>query len=119
MLALAVTTKARFAGLPGVAAMVEFLPGYEATGWLGVGAPSATAVAIVDKLNAETNAVLADPLIRTRLLDMGIEPMSMTAGAFSKFIAAETTKWQGWSSSRASSGSDRRLPAVRSLSLPK
>jgi hypothetical protein len=47
MLALAVTTKARFAGLPGVAAMDEFLPGYEATGWLGVGAPSATAVAIV------------------------------------------------------------------------
>ena len=93
MRALAVTTKKRFAGLPSVPAMDEFLPGYEASGWLGVGAPRATHAAIIDKFNAGTNAVLADPNVRTRLLGMGIEPTPMTAAEFAKFIAAETNKW--------------------------
>jgi tripartite-type tricarboxylate transporter receptor subunit TctC len=93
MRAIAITTKKRFTRLPGVPAMDEFLPGYEATGWLGFGAPGATVTATVDKLNAGTNAVLADPQIRTRLVGMGIEPTPMTATEFGNFIAAETAKW--------------------------
>ncbi|HEY7299833.1 MAG TPA: tripartite tricarboxylate transporter substrate-binding protein [Xanthobacteraceae bacterium] len=93
MRALAVTSKKRFAGLPDVAPMDEFLPGYEATGWLGIGAPSATAAAIVDQLNAAANAVLADPEMTARLLGMGIETTPMTAAEFGTFIADDTQKW--------------------------
>lgn len=91
--ALAVTTAKRFAPLPDLPAMAEFLPGYEATGWLGIGAPRNTAVAIVEKLNRQINAVLAEPAIVARLGTMGIEPTPMTAPEFGKFIAAETRKW--------------------------
>lgn len=91
--ALAVTTAKRFAQLPDLPAMAEFLPGYEATGWLGIGAPRNTADDIVAKLNSEINAVLAEPEILARLGTMGIEPKPMTASEFGKFIAAETGKW--------------------------
>jgi tripartite-type tricarboxylate transporter receptor subunit TctC len=93
MHALAVTTAKRFAQLPDIPAMDEFLPGYEASGWLGVGAPKDIDPKIVEKLNAETNAVLADPEMKARLLGMGIEPTPMSAAEFGKFIAAETDKW--------------------------
>ena len=93
MRALAVTSKKRFARLPDVPPLDEFLPGYEATGWLGIGAPRATAAAIVDKLNVQTNAVLADPQMSTRLLGMGIEALPTNAAEFGQFIADETAKW--------------------------
>ena len=91
--ALALTTAKRFAQLPDIPTMGEFLPGYEASGWLGIGAPRTTATEIVEKLNTETNAVLADSDLRTRLLGMGIEPAPMPAAAFGTFVAAETEKW--------------------------
>ena len=93
MRALAVTTAKRFAQLPELPAIAEFLPGYEATGWLGIGAPKRTAAGIVERLNSEINAALADPAIAARLGTMGIEPTPMTPADFGKFIAAETDKW--------------------------
>jgi tripartite-type tricarboxylate transporter receptor subunit TctC len=91
--ALAVTTAKRSDLLPSVPSMSEFVPGYEASGWFGIGAPRGTAAAIVDKLSGGINAVIADPGIRVRLAAMGIEPMSMAPGQFAKFIAVETDKW--------------------------
>ena len=69
------------------------MPGYEATGWLGIGAPKRTAAGIIEKLNGEINAALADPAITARLGTMGIEPTPNTSVEFGKFIAAETDKW--------------------------
>jgi len=71
----------------------EFVPGYEASTWYGVGAPKKTATEIVEKLNREINAALGDPKLRARLADLGAEPMSMTPAEFEKFIAVETDKW--------------------------
>jgi tripartite-type tricarboxylate transporter receptor subunit TctC len=79
--------------LPDIPAMAEFVPGYEASSWYGVGAPKATPAEIVDKLNREFNAGLADPKIKARLADLGGVPMPMTRPDFGKFIAAETEKW--------------------------
>ena len=93
MRALAVTIAKRFAQLPDLPAMNEFLPGYEASGWLGIGAPKDIDRKIVEMLNVETNAVLTDSEMKARLLGMGIEPTPMSAGEFGKFIAAETDKW--------------------------
>jgi tripartite-type tricarboxylate transporter receptor subunit TctC len=93
MRALAVTTAGRFARLPDIPAMAEFLPGYEASGWLGIGAPKSTAAEIVGKLNDEVNAAVADPDIKMRLIGMGIEPTPMTPDEFGNFVAAETEKW--------------------------
>ena len=91
--ALAVTATARQATLPEVPTVAEFIPGYEASGWYGIGAPKGTAVEIIAKLNAAINADLADPSIRSRLADMGAVPMAMTPAEFGKFIADETEKW--------------------------
>lgn len=91
--ALALTTASRVAALPDVPVMGEFLPGYEASGWLGIGAPKGTAAEIVAKLNGEINAIIADAEMKTHLLAMGIEPTPMTTAALGTFIAAETEKW--------------------------
>lgn len=93
MRALAVTTTKRIARLPDLPAIAEDLPGYEATGWLGIGAPRNTPGGIVERLNGEINAALADPAIAARLAVMGIQPTPMTPADFGKFIAAETDKW--------------------------
>lgn len=93
MRALAITTKKRYKEMPDIPAMDEFLPGYEASGWLGIGAPKDTPHDIIGKLNNETNAVLADPIMETRLLGMGIEPIPMSAAEFGAFITTETEKW--------------------------
>lgn len=93
MRALAVTTAKRFAQLPDLPTIAEFLPGYEATGWLGIGAPRNTPNGIVERLNGEINAAIADPAIGVRFAAMGIEPTPMTAADFGKFITAETDKW--------------------------
>ena len=73
--------------------MGEFLPGYEASAWYGVGVPKNTPAAIVDKLNEAINAGLADPTIKARLADLGGVPMPMSPAEFGKFIADETEKW--------------------------
>ena len=91
--ALAVTTKEPVAALPGVPAMNEFVPGYEASGWLGLGAPRDTPAEIVNKLNKEIGAFDADPEIKSKLVDLGIIPMSTTPGEFEKFVASEAEKW--------------------------
>jgi tripartite-type tricarboxylate transporter receptor subunit TctC len=91
--ALAVTTTSRVAALPEVPAMDEFVPGYEASGWLGIGAPKNTPAAIVDRLAEEVVAFQSEPDMKTRLLSSGVEPLRMTPDEFGKFIAAETVKW--------------------------
>jgi tripartite-type tricarboxylate transporter receptor subunit TctC len=93
MRALAVTTATRSEALPDIPTVGEFVPGYEASGWIGVGAPKSTPAEIVEKLNKEINAGLADPAMKARLADLGAEPMSMTPADFGKFIADETEKW--------------------------
>jgi tripartite-type tricarboxylate transporter receptor subunit TctC len=76
-----------------VESWAEFVPGYEAIQWYGVGAPKDAPAEVIDKLNKEINAVVADPLIKARLASLGVDPMSMTSAAFGKFIADETEKW--------------------------
>jgi len=91
---LAVTTPERLDFLPGVPAMAEFLPGYEAFGWIGFGAPKDTPPAIIDTLNKTINAAVADPTVKARLLDLGglVMPPN-TPAEFAKFIASDTNKW--------------------------
>src|SRR5690242_9646247 len=91
--ALAVTTAHRQPALPDVPAVREFLPGYEASGWYGIGAPKGTPGEIVDTLNRAINAALADGKVKARLADLGVMPMPTTPAEFGTFIAAETKKW--------------------------
>ncbi len=91
--ALAVTSATRQAVLPDVPTVGEFVPGYEGNAWFGIGAPKNTPKEIVDKLNSEINAGLADPKLSARLIDLGGVPMSVTPAEFGKFIANETEKW--------------------------
>jgi tripartite-type tricarboxylate transporter receptor subunit TctC len=91
--ALAVTSATRSDALPDVPTVSEFIPGYEASGWFGVGAPKGTPAEIVEKLNNEINAGLADAKLKARLSELGGVPMSMTPAEFSKLIADETGKW--------------------------
>ena len=90
---LAVTTATRSEALPDIPTVAEFVPGYDAIGWYGIGAPKSTPAEIIDKLNKETNAALADPKFRSQLADLGAVPMSMAPAEFEKFIAEETEKW--------------------------
>ena len=87
------TTATRSEMLPDVPTVGEFVPGYEASTWSGVGAPKATPVEIVEKLNKEINAALADPKIKARLADLGSTPLVGSATDFGKLIADETEKW--------------------------
>ena len=91
--ALAVTTGTRSDALPDIPAVKEFVPGYEATTWYGVGAPKKTPAEIVERLNKGTNTAIADAKLKARLADLGGEPLSMTSGEFAQFIAEETEKW--------------------------
>jgi tripartite-type tricarboxylate transporter receptor subunit TctC len=91
--ALAVTTAARWETLPEVPALSEFVPGYEATVWDGIGAPKDTPAEIVDALNKEINAGLADPTIMARLTEVGDSVFALPPADFRKFIATETEKW--------------------------
>jgi tripartite-type tricarboxylate transporter receptor subunit TctC len=90
--ALAVTTAKRSPTLPDVPVVGDFLPGYEASAWYGIGLPRNTSAEIVDKLNKEINAGLADPRMKARLADFGGLPMPMTPAEFGKLIADETEK---------------------------
>ena len=91
--ALAVTSETRSDALPNIPTVGEFVPGYEASLWVGIGAPKNTPAEIIDKLNNEINAVLADPSMKARLAGLGAEPMPMTPAEFGKLIADETQKW--------------------------
>jgi tripartite-type tricarboxylate transporter receptor subunit TctC len=91
--ALAVTTATRSPMLPDIPALSETLPGYEASTWLGVGAPKATPAEVVDKLNKEINAALADPKMKARLAEWGATALPGSPADFGKLIADETEKW--------------------------
>jgi tripartite-type tricarboxylate transporter receptor subunit TctC len=91
--ALAVTTTKRSDALPDIPTVAEFVPGYEASSWFGVGAPRATPTEIVDKLNTEINAGLADPKLKARFADLGSDVLALSPADFGKFIVDETEKW--------------------------
>jgi tripartite-type tricarboxylate transporter receptor subunit TctC len=91
--ALAVTTAQRLEVLPDLPAVGEFVAGYEAAGWYGLGVPKNTPAEIVTKLNETMNAAVADPKAKARLAELGVEARPMTPDEFGKFIADETEKW--------------------------
>jgi tripartite-type tricarboxylate transporter receptor subunit TctC len=90
---LGVTTAARLAVLPDVPPIGDFLPGYEASSWDGIGAPANIPPEIIGILNKEVNAALADPTFKARLADLGAEPFAGSPGEFAKFIVDYTEKW--------------------------
>ena len=92
--ALAVTTATRSPELPDVPTVAETVPGYEASALFGMGAPSKTPPEIIEKLNREINAVMAEPETRKRLIELGGEPLIGTPEAFGAMISAETEKWE-------------------------
>jgi tripartite-type tricarboxylate transporter receptor subunit TctC len=91
--ALAVTTAVRSAELPDVPTVGEFVPGYEASAWYGIGAPKGTPAEIIGTLNREINTALADPKVSARIADFGGVPIAMTPAEFGQLIADETEKW--------------------------
>jgi tripartite-type tricarboxylate transporter receptor subunit TctC len=90
---LAVTTATRWEGLPDIPTVGDFVPGYEASAVLGLGAPKKTPDEIIDKLNKEINAGLADPKLKARFADLGGTVLVGSPADFGKFIADETEKW--------------------------
>jgi len=91
--ALAVTTKERLAALADLPTVAQFVPGYEAIGWYGIGAPKTTPGEIIAKLNAAVNAALDQATPQARLAALGVEPMKKTPAEFAQFITAENDKW--------------------------
>jgi tripartite-type tricarboxylate transporter receptor subunit TctC len=91
--ALAVTTPERSVFLPDVPTVSEFLPGFEASNWFGVAAPKNTPPEIIEKLNRETNAVLAEPEMKARLADLGAASLAGSPDDFGRFIVAEAERW--------------------------
>jgi tripartite-type tricarboxylate transporter receptor subunit TctC len=91
--ALAVTTEMRSEALPDIPTVADFLPGFEATGWFGVGAPKNTSAEIIGRLNQEINAGLSDPKIKAQLADLGGGELALSPADFGKLIADETEKW--------------------------
>ena len=87
------TSRERLETLPDVPTVAETVPGYETGTWWGIGVPKGTPAEIVEKLNRETNAILAEPKIKARFAELGSAPLIMTPAAFGKFLAAETEKW--------------------------
>jgi tripartite-type tricarboxylate transporter receptor subunit TctC len=90
---LAVTTSTRSEALPDLPTVADFVTGYEASGWYGICAPSRTPVEIIDKLNLEINAALADPKLKARLAELGGAALPGSPADFAKLIAEETEKW--------------------------
>ena len=92
--ALAVTSTTRVLALPDIPTMTEFVSGYEASTWFGIGAPNGISAEIIVKLNKEVNACLADPTMIERLTDLGSDPIAMTPAEFGNYIAEQTAKWE-------------------------
>ena len=90
---LAVTGATRSEVLPDLPTVADFLPGYEATSWYGLGAPKGTPSDIIEKLNREVNAILAEPKAKTRFLEIGASLLPGSAADFGKLVADETEKW--------------------------
>jgi tripartite-type tricarboxylate transporter receptor subunit TctC len=90
---LAVTTTTRFDALPDLPALADFVPGYESSAFYGLAAPKGTPADIVERLNREINAALADPKIKARLTDLGGTPLALSPAEFTKLLADETAKW--------------------------
>ena len=91
--ALAVTTATRSMALPDIPTVGDFVPGYEASAWQGIGVPKKTPAEIIDRLNKEIDVALADPKMKARFADLGAVPMPMIPADFGKLIAEETDKW--------------------------
>jgi tripartite-type tricarboxylate transporter receptor subunit TctC len=91
---LAVTAAIRWEGLPDIPTVGEFFPGYEASTPIGIGAPRNTSAEIIDKLNKEINAALADPTMKARIADLGGTPLLGPPADFGKLMAGETEKWR-------------------------
>jgi tripartite-type tricarboxylate transporter receptor subunit TctC len=91
--ALAVTIERRLDALPDIPTVGDFVPGYEASNWYGIGAPRNTPVEVIEKLNKETNAGLADPKIKARIADLGGSPLTGSPADFGRLVADETEKW--------------------------
>ena len=91
--ALAVTSAIRWEGLPDTPTLRDFVPDYEASSVFGLGAPRNTPAEIIDRLNKEINAGLADPRIKARIADLGGTPLTGSPAEFGKLIAEETGKW--------------------------
>ena len=91
--ALAVTTTKRLDVLPDTATIAEFVPGYEANGWLGLGAPRGTPAPTVEKLNEAVTAALADPMLEARFAELGDAALPLSSAGFGRLIAEETDKW--------------------------
>src|SRR5262249_4376726 len=91
--ALAVTAATRLEALPDVPAVSEFVPSYEFSAFFGIGAPKKVPAYIVEKLNKEINAGLADPVVKNRLADLASSAFVVSPAEFSRFIAGETEKW--------------------------
>jgi Tripartite tricarboxylate transporter family receptor len=89
--------------LPDIPTVGDFVPGYEASGWTGIGVPRNTPADIVGKINNAINGGLADSKIKARLADLGSTVIALPPAEFGKFIANETEKWARWSSSQAQS----------------
>jgi len=92
--ALGVTSAMRSRTLPNVPTVGEFLPGFEASGWNGIGAPRNTPIEVVDKLNREINASFDDPRVKARIAELGGEPLPGSPAEFTKLIAADSEKWR-------------------------
>jgi len=90
---LAVTTTKRSEALPDVPTVGDFLPGFEASAWLGLGAPKNTPTAIVDKLNKEINAALVDPKMKARLADLGLTGLPGSPADFRRLVTEDIVKW--------------------------
>ena len=90
---LGVTATARLRVLPDIPPIGDVVPGYAVTGWLGIGVPKGTPAEIVERLNREVNAVLADPAVKARMTDLGSDPLPGSPGDFGKLIVDETEKW--------------------------
>jgi tripartite-type tricarboxylate transporter receptor subunit TctC len=90
---LAITSATRSALLPDIPAVGEFVPGYRAVGWIGVGTPKGAPAEVIDKLNDEITALISEPQMKVRLLSLGVEPKPMTPAEFNTFVAEEYDKW--------------------------
>jgi tripartite-type tricarboxylate transporter receptor subunit TctC len=90
---LGVSTTARLQAFPDIPTVAEFVPGFETSAWAGIGAPKGTPAAIIDKLNQEINAVLADPKVKTRIAELGGMVLALSPVEYGKRLAEETAKW--------------------------
>jgi tripartite-type tricarboxylate transporter receptor subunit TctC len=91
--ALSLTTATRSEALPDIPTVAEFLPGFEASLWYGIASPRNTPVEVIDKLNKEINAALADPRMKARIVDLGGDVLALSPADFGRLIAEETEKW--------------------------